>query len=291
MSEVPKRVVCVRLAMSESLPGSRRPTAEGRWLHRAGVARRRAGSFRRVALGRAARADDGPMDRTAGPSSGCLGGGMARDTPGAHGRCPRALRGLAIGLVALSALVVAVPTEAQTITVPSAPTAFRTFVGDGRVRLVWSTPNDGGGVVGTALTYQYRYAPGAAVPDATAWSTAEPFPPGASVILAGFGNGTAYAFEARAVNTAGASPAATAMATPQRVACPAPALGDRRQIWRAAVNIGAAPPLPDDHISAGEVIYFGYDASARDGSTVGTLSDTGVPGRRHQVLDRKAAGV
>ena len=50
---------------------------------------------------------------------------------------------------------------------------------------------------------------------------------------------------------------------------------DRRQIWRAAVNIGAAPPFPDDHDFAGNVLYFGYDVSARDGSTVGTLSDTG----------------
>ena len=38
MSEVLKRVVCVRLAMSESLSRSRRPTAEGHRLHRAGVA-------------------------------------------------------------------------------------------------------------------------------------------------------------------------------------------------------------------------------------------------------------
>ena len=202
-------------------------------------------------------------------SSGSLGGGMGSGTAGAHGRCPRALRGLAIGLVALSALVVAVPTEAQTITVPGAPTGFGAYSGDGRVRLVWGAPRDLGGVDAGTLTYQYRYAPGAAVPDATAWSTPEGFPPYGSVILAGFANGTAYAFEVRAVTTAGAGPAATATATPQRAACPAPALGDRRQIWRAAVNIGAAPLLLD------EVGYFGYDVSARDGSTVGTLSDTG----------------
>ena len=63
MSEVLKRVVCVRLAMSESLSRSRRPSAEGRWLHRAGVARRRAGSCRRFAFGRVTRArrrPDGP---------------------------------------------------------------------------------------------------------------------------------------------------------------------------------------------------------------------------------------
>ena len=213
-------------------------------------------------------------------SSGSLGGGMGSGTAGAHGRCPRALRGLAIGLVALSALVVAVPTGAQTVTVPGAPTAFRAFAGDGRVRLEWSGPTDAGGVVSTTLTYQYRYAPGAAVPDATAWTSGQQLPL-SNVALAGFGNGRAYAFEVRAVHTVGAGPAATATATPQRAACPAPALGDRRQIWRATVNIGAAPPLPDDHTYAGTVNFLGYVGSANyyssalGNSTVGTLSDTG----------------
>ena len=90
MSEVLKRVGCVRLAMSESLSRSRRPSAEGRWLQRAGVVRRQAGSCRRFALGRAARADDGPMDRKAAMSCGCLGGGTGSETPG--GGCPRSLR-------------------------------------------------------------------------------------------------------------------------------------------------------------------------------------------------------
>ena len=183
--------------------------------------------------------------------------------------------GLALGLVALSALVFAVPTEAQTITVPSAPTTFRVLAGDGRVRLSWSTPSDRGGVNAATFTYQYRYAPGAAVPDATVWSTPESYPPGGVVLLVGFANGATYAFEVRAVSTAGAGAAATATATPQRAACPAPALGNRRQIWRAVLTIGAAPALPAGNAAAGEVVYFGYDEDARDGSTVGTLSDTG----------------
>ena len=280
MSEVAQRLGCVRLAMSESLSRSRRPSAEGRWLQRAGVVRRRAGSFLRSAFGRVTRDDDAPMDRKAGTSCGCLGGGTGSETPGAHGGCPRALRGLAIGLVALSALVVAVPTGAQTVTVPSAPTAFSAFAGDGRVRLEWVAPTDAGGVPATALTYEYRYAPGAAVPDATAWTSGQQLPL-SNVALAGFGNGRAYAFEVRAVNTAGAGPAATATATPQRVACPAPALGNRRQIWRAALTIGAAPALPAGNASAGTVNFFGYAGSANyyssalGNSTVGTLSDTG----------------
>ena len=130
MSEVLKRVVCVRLAMSESLARSRGPTAEGRRFHRAGAARRRAGSCRRFAFGRAARAHDGPMDRKAATSSGSLGGGMGSETAGADEGCPRALRGLAIGLVALSALVFAVPTEAQTNTAPTAMDGAVTLLED-----------------------------------------------------------------------------------------------------------------------------------------------------------------
>ena len=95
-----------------------------------------------------------------------------------------------------------------------APTDFQVFPCDGRVRLAWSTPADLGGGDSGLLTYQYRYAPGAAVPDATAWSTPEGYPPSGSVILAGFANGTAYAVEVRAVNTVGGGPAATATATP-----------------------------------------------------------------------------
>ena len=75
MSEVAERLGCVPPAMSESLLRRHRPTAEGRWLHRAGVARRRAASSCRFAFGRAAREDDDPMDRKAGTASGCLGGG------------------------------------------------------------------------------------------------------------------------------------------------------------------------------------------------------------------------
>ena len=79
------------------------------------------------------------------------------------------------------------------------------------------------------------------------------------MLLAGFANGTAYAFEVRAANTAGGGPAATATATPQRAACPAPALGNRRQIWRAALNdrCSASAPSWSGKLPR-EVPYFGY---------------------------------
>ena len=69
---------------------------------------------------------------------------------------------------------------------------------------------------GSAVTgYEYRHAAGASVPDETAWTSA-----GTSLTatVASLANGTAYAFEVRAVNGAGAggAPAATT-ATPATV--------------------------------------------------------------------------
>ena len=166
--------------------------------------------------------------------------------------------------MALSALVVAVPTEAQTITVPGALREFTAIAGDGRVRLLITAPRNF-----REGTYQFRFATGATVPAETAWTVLDR-PYFGSVILTGLTNGTAYAFEVRAVNTTGGGPAATAAATPQRAACPAPALGSRRQVLRATLAVGAGPPSAD-----GDVTIFGYAASARDGRAVGALSDTG----------------
>ena len=63
------------------------------------------------------------------------------------------------------------PSSGQVVSVPSAPRNYGAYPGDGRVRLSWSGPSDAGGVVATTLTYEVRYAPGAAVPETTAWST------------------------------------------------------------------------------------------------------------------------
>ena len=52
---------------------------------------------------------------------------------------------------------------------------FTATAGDGRVRLRWTNPSNTGGVDGTTLRYQYRYAPGTTVPDGTAWSNAIQF--------------------------------------------------------------------------------------------------------------------
>ena len=131
------------------------------------------------------------------------------------------------------------------LSLPGAPERFTATAGDGRVRLRWTNPSNAGGVDGTTLRYQYRYAPGATVPDGTAWSNATDFVQ-LRRLIAGLTNGTAYAFEVRAVNPVGPGPPATATATPMTVACPAPVLGNRRQRWRGDLTIDARTPPNGD---------------------------------------------
>ena len=144
---------------------------------------------------------------------------------------------------------------------------FTATAGDGRVRLGWNTPSNTGGVLGSTLRYQYRYAPGATVPDGTAWSNALNFFIQLRRLIDGLTNGTAHAFEVRAVNVVGPGPPATATATPMTVACPAPSLGNRRQHWRGDVTIGADTP-PNGEAPAS----FGFVTD--EPSPRGSLSDT-----------------
>ena len=101
------------------------------------------------------------------------------------------------------------PSSGAVLSVPGAPERFTATAGDGRVRLRWTNPSNAGGVVGTTLRYQYRYAPGATVPAGTAWSNPTDFVQ-LRRLIAGLTNGTAYAFEVRAVNAVGGGPPATA---------------------------------------------------------------------------------
>ncbi len=94
---------------------------------------------------------------------------------------------------------------------PSAPRNLTATASHGAVTLEWEAPSDSGS---TAIDrYEYRYAEGATVPSETAWqSIANVLPRRVSSLT----DGTAYAFEVRAVNDVGAGAAATATATPVR---------------------------------------------------------------------------
>ena len=111
-------------------------------------------------------------------------------------------------------------TPAVTVTVPGAPTSFAATAGDGEVTLSWAAPaSDGGGAI---TEYEYRYSTGSTVSSSATWtdvtdgsdsgtSTADE----TGVTISSLTNGTEYAFEVRAVNSAGGGTAtATKTATP-----------------------------------------------------------------------------
>ena len=145
-----------------------------------------------------------------------------RGRPGAANGChrnsgARLIRALLIVcqllLGALPVLLSVSPSAAQTVdSAPSAPQALAAAAGDGLVTLTWQAPADTGssGITG----YEYRQAAGASVPDETAWQSAGT---GLTVAVRDLANGTAYAFEVRAVNGAGAGAPAATTATPATV--------------------------------------------------------------------------
>ena len=130
------------------------------------------------------------------------------------------------------------------VTVPGAPRRVGATVGDARALLAWHAPASDGGV--DIEKYQYRASAdggGTWNPD---WTD---IPDGAdagsstrderSYSVMGLANGTAYRLQVRAVNGAGAGPAADASATPVAAVCTAPDLGDRREVWTGLLSVGS----------------------------------------------------
>ena len=141
------------------------------------------------------------------------------------------------------ALMIRVNGTTRTVTVPSAPQNLAATEGEGLVWLNWSAPATNGGA---ALTrYEYRHAAGTTVPTSTSWTTlADSNDPGSSaadetsVLVRGLTNATAYAFELRAVNSAGdGTTAGPVTATPAAVACAMPDFGTRRNIWTGNLTV------------------------------------------------------
>ncbi len=140
------------------------------------------------------------------------------------------------------------------LTVPDAPQDFSATPGDRAVVLAWQAPaHDGGSAV---TGYEYRHAEGASVPASTPWRSA-----GTSLAatVSGLTNGTAYAFEVRAVNDAGASASASAAATPatQVTAPPTPL---------------TVPDAPQDFSATpgDRAVVLAWQAPARDGGSAVT---------------------
>ena len=136
-----------------------------------------------------------------------------------------------------------------TVTVPGAPTSFTATAGDAAVTLSWAAPaSDGGGAI---TEYEYRYSMGSTVSSSATWtdvtdgndsgtSTADE----TGVTISSLTNGTEYAFEVRAVNSAGGGTAASAKtATPAAASCTAPSFGTRRNIWTGSLTVGSITGL------------------------------------------------
>ena len=93
---------------------------------------------------------------------------------------------------------------------PAAPRELRARAGDSAVSLHWSPPLDTGNR--SIIRYEVRHGAGASVPSSTAWTDVGP---SFTHTVGNLNNDVAYAFEVRAVNSAGlAGPAAQARATP-----------------------------------------------------------------------------
>ena len=112
-------------------------------------------------------------------------------------------------LVFLAALMLgaAAPAQAQT-TVPGAPQNLAATAGDTEVTLAWTAPaSDGGGAI---TKYRYRYSTGSTVSANATWAdvpdgsdTGSSTADETGVTVSGLNNGTQYAFEVLAVNSAG----------------------------------------------------------------------------------------
>ena len=136
-------------------------------------------------------------------------------------------------------------TTTTTVSVPGAPQDFAVSAGDAQVVLTWTVPaSDGGAAI---IRYQYRHAVGTTVPAATVWmnvldgsdagvSTADEL----GVTVSSLTNGTGYAFEVRAANSAGGgTKAGPSTATPAATSCAMPYFGDRRNIWTGSLSVGS----------------------------------------------------
>ena len=126
------------------------------------------------------------------------------------------------------------------------PASLRAEAGDGRVRLVWTGP---AGVDFQTANHQYRYAAGASVPVDTVWSETTNLG-NLNTLVQGLANGTAYAFEVRAIRGSDVGAAATVSATPMADTC-TPDLGDRREVWSATLTVGRSIDSHTGQTSAG----------------------------------------
>ena len=121
--------------------------------------------------------------------------------------------------------------------VPGAPTSFMATAGDSKVDLSWQAPASDGG--GSITEYEYRYSMGSTVSASATWTavpdgrdTGDSAADETGVTISNLTNGTEYAFDVRAVNSAGSGDGAGSVtATPVGVVT-------GPTIWTATLTVG-----------------------------------------------------
>ena len=156
--------------------------------------------------------------------------------------------------------------------VPEAPQSLAASAGNAQVVLSWSAPSGDGGAAITK--YQYRSAQGASVGASVNWNdipdsadTGSSAADETTVTVSSLTNGTAYAFEVRAVNSAGNGTAASATATPAATDSVAPAV---TSITR---RVPAASPTNADSLTW-RVVFS--EAVRNAGSAAFSVTGTGI---------------
>ena len=177
-------------------------------------------------------------------------------------------------LYGLSGVLRVASTVTPAVTAPGAPASLTATAGDARVTLAWTAPASTGGAAITK--YQYRYSTGATVATSATWTdvpgdgavrTYTVGPPDATLM-----NGTQYAFEVRAVNSAGSGAAVgPRTATPVAAvatACAAPDFMGRTKIYEGTLTAGS--------YTSGVFTIEGYNPTESAGSLV--PADFTIPG-------------
>ena len=172
--------------------------------------------------------------------------------------------------------------------VPSLPESLTATAGDGKVILEWTEPADDGGAAVTG--YEYRHAAGSLVPEDTPWQSA-----GLNLrwLISGLTNGQEYAFEVRAMNSAGPGAAARAAATPLGVPTTPESLtataGDGEVVleWAAPADDGGSPVTGYEYrYAAGQAVPG--DVGWRDAGTELTATASGLENETGYALEVRA---
>ena len=179
-------------------------------------------------------------------------------------------------------------TAATPLGMPSVPESLTATGGDGEVVLEWSAPADDGGAPVTG--YEYRFAAGTAVPGDTPWQSA-----GLDLewTVTGLTNGQQYAFEVRAVNSAGPGAPARTAATPLGMPSVPESLtatgGDGEVVleWSAPADDGGSPVTGYGYrYAAGQAVP--EDVTWRDAGTELTATVSGLENETRYTFEVRA---